>query len=140
MITISTYNIYEYMASKFPDLAGFMKNGTIDKRAQKSIGIFLGSDTRSTGNLAIGGIDCTAVRMLPINIQIRWTDNQKLCDEEAIKIYNALLLEKNNITRNNIKIAYIELLDGSPVSLGRDDKNICEETIRANFYYYVEEE
>ena len=137
MITMSTYTVYEYMKSKFPELAAFMKNGNVDKKAQKSIGVFLGSDTRSNVNLAIGGIDCTSVRMLPININMRWTDNQKSCDDEAIGIYNALLLEKSNFTFNDVKIACIQLLDGCPVQLGRDDKNICEVTIRANFYYYV---
>ena len=137
MITMSTYTVYEYMKSKFPELAAFLKNGNIDRKVEKSIGVFLGSDTRSNGNLAIGGIDCTTVRMIPINISIRWTDNQKSCDDEAIKIYNALLLEENNFTFNDVKIACIELLDGCPKSLGRDDKNICEVVIRANFYYYV---
>ena len=137
MITMSTYTVYEYMKSKFPELAAFMKNGNVDKKAQKSIGVFLGSDTRSNVNLAIGGIDCTSVRMLPININMRWTDNQKSCDDEAIGIYNALLLEKSNFTFNDVKIACIQLLDGCPVQLGRDDKNICEVTIRANFYYYI---
>ena len=137
MITMSTYTVYEYMKSKFPDLAIYMKNGAVDRRAQKSIGVFLGSDTRSTGNLAIGGIECTSVRMLPVNINMRWTDNQKSCDDEAIKIYNALLLEDDNFTFNNVKIACIQLLDGCPISTGRDDKNVCEVTIRANFYYYI---
>lgn len=137
MITMSTYTVYEYMKSKFPELATYLKNGNVDKGAQKSIGVFIGSDTRSNGNLAVGGIDCTTVRMLPININMRWTDNQKLCDDEAIRIYNALLLEEPNFTVNDVKIACIELLDGCPIPLGRDDKNICEATIRANFYYYV---
>lgn len=137
MITMTPYAVYEYMKAKFPDLAPFLKNGSIDKREKQSIGIFLGSDTRSTGNLALGGIDCTTVRMLPININMRWTDNQKVCDDKAVEIYNALLLEEQNFMSNNVKIAYIQLLDGAPQSLGRDDKNVCEVTIRANFYYYV---
>lgn len=139
MITMSTYTVYEYMKWKFPDLSGALKNGTLDKSSPKSIGVFQGSNTRSQGNLAIGGIDCTAVRMLPININIRWTDNQKACDDKAIEIYNALLLETNNFTfkEDGVKIACIELLDPSPVQLGRDSKNVCEVTIRANFYYYV---
>lgn len=137
MITMSTYTVYEYIKSKFPDIAAYMKNGSLDKKAPQSIGVFLGSDTRSNGNLAIGGIDCTTVRMIPININMRWTDNQKVCDDEAIRIYNALLLEESNFTFSDVKIACIQLLDGCPVSLGRDDKNICEAVIRANFYYYV---
>lgn len=139
MITMSTYTVYEYMKWKFPDLSEIIKNGTLDKTSQKSIGVFQGSDTRSQRNLAIGGIDCTIVRMLPININMRWTDNQKSCDDKAIEIYNALLLETNNFTfqKDGVKIACIELLDSCPIQLGRDDKNVCEVTIRANFYYYV---
>lgn len=137
MITMTTSLVCEYMKLKFPELSQLIKNGSIDKRSQKSIGVFLGSDTRSNGNLAIGGIDCTSVRMLPVNISIRWTDNQKIHDDEATTIYNALLLESNNFEVNDAKIACIQLLDGCPKSLGRDDKNVCESVIRANFYYYI---
>lgn len=137
MITMTTYTVYEYMKTKFPELEKVLKNGNIDKRSPQSIGVFLGSDTRSNGNLAIGGIDCTSVRMLPVNIQIRWTDNQNICDDKSTEIYNALLLETTNFLVNDVKIAHIQLLDGCPIPLGRDDKNICETTIRANFYYYI---
>lgn len=137
MITMSTYTVYSYMKDKFPDVAECLKNGALDLKRQHSIGVFQGSDTRSTGNLAIGGIDCTTVRMLPVNIRIRWSDNQKTCDDKAIELYNALLLERNNFDVGEVKIACIQLLDTCPVSLGRDDKNVCEAVIRANFYYYV---
>lgn len=137
MTTMTTYTIFEYMKLKFPELEEFLKNGNVDKRAEKSIGIFLGSDTRHSGNLAIGGIDCTVVRMLPINITIRWTSNQQMCDDESTRIYDTLLLETNNFIVNGVKIACIQMVDGCPITLGRDDKNICEAVIRANFYYYI---
>lgn len=137
MITMSTYTVYEYMKDKFPSLANVLGNGFMDKRNAMSIGIFLGSDTRSGNNLAIGGLECTSVRMLPINIQIRWSENKKLHDEKAIEIYDALLTETQNFEVGSVKIAYIQMLDPCPVTLGRDDKNICESIIRANFYYYI---
>lgn len=137
MITITTSVICKYLKQKFPDISSFVKNGNIDKRAQKSIGVFMGSDTRSNANLSIGGIDCTAVRMIPINIQIRWTDDQQACDNQAVDIYNELLLERQNFDIDEVKVAFIHLLDGAPAPLGRDDKNICEVVIRANFYYYI---
>ena len=137
MITITTYTVYEYMKNKFPDLANILRNGNIDKSADKSIGVFQGSDTRATGNLAIGGIDCTTIRMLPVNIQIRWTSNQREHDNKSVEIYNSLLLEESNFFVGDAKIAHIMLLDSSPKTLGRDDKNICESVIRANVFYYV---
>ena len=137
MITMTTYTVYEYMKSKFPDLSQYLRNGNIEKSKDKSIGIFLGSDNRSNGNLAIGGVECTIIRMLPVNINIRWGENQKVFDDEAVKVYNTLLQEGVNFEFNGVKIACIQMLDGSPVSLGRDDRNVCEAVIRANFYYYV---
>ena len=137
MITMSTYTVYEYMKSKFPELSELLKNGNIDKSKEKSIGIFMGSDNRSNGNLAIGGVECTIIRMLPVNINIRWGHNQKEIDDETIKIYNSLLQEGVNFEFNGIKIACIQMLDVGPIALGRDDKNVCEAIIRANFYYYV---
>lgn len=137
MITLTTSVICKYLKQKFPDISSFVKNGNIDKRAQKSIGVFMGSDTRSNSNLSIGGIDCTAVRMIPINIQIRWTDDQQACDNQAVDIYNELFLERQNFDIDEVKVAFIHLLDGAPVPLGRDDKNTCEVVIRANFYYYI---
>ena len=137
MKTISTYKIYEYLKEKFPDDETFLKNGTIDRNSEKSIGVFLAPSTRATQNIAIGGVDCTTVRMLPVNILVHWTSNQKVCDDKAIEIFDTLLTEKNNFTVSDVKIALIDLLDNSPVYTGRDDKNICEETIRTNVYYYV---
>ena len=137
MITMTASTFFDYMKSKFPDLESILRNGNIDKSAEKSVGVFLGSDTRSTGNLAIGGIDCTTIRMVPINIQIRWTSNQRQHDVKAVEIYNSLLLEKSNFFVGDVKIASIMLLDSCPAPLGRDDKNICESVIRANVYYYV---
>jgi hypothetical protein len=125
------------MKSKFPKLEKYLKNGVVDKGSKYSIGIIQGSDTRSTGNLAIGGIDCTVVRMLPVNIKLRWGDNQQGSDDMSIDIYNKLLLQPDNFMIGDVKIAYIEMLDGCPINLGRDDKNVCESIIRANFYYYV---
>lgn len=137
MTTISTYSIYEYLKDKFPELSKTLRNGNIDRNTPKSVGVFLGSDTRNHGNLAIGGADCTVVRMLPVNIQIRWTEDQKESDEKSIEIYNALLTEESNFMSHDVKFAFIELLDGCPKSFGRDSKNVCESIIRANFYYYV---
>lgn len=137
MITLTTYKFYEYMKEAFPDLGDLLRNGNIDKRAEKSIGVFQGPETRAEGSLAIGGLECTVVRMLPVNINIRWTSNQRDHDNKTVEIYNKLLLEKQNFFIGDVKIASIMLLDSCPVSLGRDDRNICESVIRANVYYYV---
>lgn len=137
MRTITTYVVYEYLKDKFPTLERFLKNGTIDRQSEKSIGIFLGAETRALRNIAVGGIDCTVVRMLPVNVLVHWTTNQKVCDDKATELFDAILCEGSNFNVGDVKIAMIELLDGCPMQIGRDEKNVCESTIRANVYYYV---
>lgn len=136
MRSISTYQIYEYLSTKFPSLSEFIKNGFIDKHLDKQIGIFLAPSTRNLPNLNIGGPDCTTVKMLPVNILLHWTKDQQVCSEQANEIFNALLCEDANFFVGGTKYAYIDLLDPCPISLDRDDKGICEQSIRANFYYY----
>jgi len=137
MITMGTYSVYEYMVSKFPDDELLLKNGAIDSNVEQSIGIFLAPDSRGGDGLSLGGIACTLVRMLPVTIKVRWTQNQKECNDKAIAIYNMMLEQECNFTVGDASIATIQLLDSTPRSLGRDDKNVCEMVIRANFYYYI---
>lgn len=137
MITITTEVICSYLKDRFPELSESVRNGHINKTIGKSIGVFLGPETRTSAPLSIGGIDCTVVRQLPINIKIRWSENQVEHDNLSVSIYNKLLLEEDNFMVGDVKIACIEMLDSCPQSLGRDDKNVCESVIRANFYYYV---
>lgn len=137
MRTITTYTVYEYLKVKFPDLAEILKNGCLDKNKDKSIGVFLASENRSLRNIAIGGIDCTTIRMLPVNIVVHWTSNRLDCDTKATEIFDFILCQEPNFDVGDVKIAMIDLLDGCPVQTGRDEKNICEAVIRANVYYYV---
>lgn len=136
MKTISTYQVYEYLCEKFPDLKDVLKNGFIDKHENKCVGVFLAPSTRNLPNIALGGPDCTTVKMLPVNILLHWTKNQKDCSEKANEIFDALLCQDANFTVGDTKYVYIELLDPCPIGLDRDERGICEQSIRANFYYY----
>ena len=86
MKSISTYQVYEYLCEKFPDLKDVLKNGFIDKHENKCVGVFLAPSTRNLPNMALGGPDCTTVKMLPVNILLHWTKNQKDCSEKANEI------------------------------------------------------
>lgn len=137
MKTITTHNIVAYMKDRFPELVQYLKNGTIDRSTDKCIAVLTGSETRSQPNIAIGGIDCTAVRVLPINIVVHWTTNQYECDSKATEIFDKILCEGCNFKVDDVKIATIDLIDSCPIQTGRDNKNVCESTIRANVFYYV---
>ena len=137
MMIMTTGSVCSYLKDKFPDIAHLFCNGHLKKNENKSIGVFLGSETRANPGLAIGGIDCTVVKYIPVNIHIIWSENQAEHDTMVTNFYKELLLEGNNFYSNDIKVACIELIDGTPRSLGRNERNVCESIIRANFHYYV---
>ena len=136
-MTITTHTIYEYLTNKFPSISKYFKNGMIERHNEKSIGVLKAPSTRAIPNVCIGGIECTAIRMLPINILVHWTKNQHECDIQANRIFDEMLKEYPNFTVGDVNIAYFELLDNCPMSAGKDDHGICECIIRVNVYYYI---
>lgn len=130
-------DVRSFLLSKLPELSGQMVyNGAINRNDEKSIGIFVAPESRSQNTMCVGGAEATVLAMLPVNILVRWTSDYEDFMEEANRIYK-LLQWSQNIEMGNTKVSVIQLLDGNPVDLGRDDKNICECTIRVNIHYYL---
>lgn len=136
MKTLTTNDVTTLLASLFPDDEQHIRNGYIDKQSQFSIGVMM-SEERFGSQIAIGGLDCTPVKALPTNIRVRWGSNTQVHDDKVVGIYNTLLEHGQNFSIGDKVVAYIQLLDSAPISLGRDDINVCESIIRANFHYYL---
>jgi hypothetical protein len=143
MRLLQPYDVYLYLLDKLKvidsetDFTTILKNGTIDKSASKNIGIFRASSTRDGAGICLGGYECTPIGVLPIDIYTRWGTDSQVNDAFISKIYEALATEDSNIISHTRKIAYIKMMDDAPISLGRDENNICESSIRVNFVYYL---
>lgn len=135
---LSTLEVAELIMSSFNSAQGLVRNGFTDKNMEKVIGVELGSPNRSSGLLNLGGLDATEYAMLPINFVIRWTNNFSICNNIANELY-MLLLDISNVTYKRRVFSMVQMLDGTPISLGKD-KDICEMMIRANIIYKLEME
>lgn len=135
MVLLNPSEVCSYIQTKFLEIT--FKNGIIDMNNVHTAGVFMGSDTRQLKPYDLGGSDSTTTKMLPINIELRWSNDSNESYSKAIEVYNEFLKEQFNFYIGSTKVAFISLLDSCPVDLGRDDDNVCRLIIRLNVYYYV---
>lgn len=124
MITIS--NFMEILKAKYPNIKFF--NGCISKD-EKCVGVYARGNAEPP--TAIGSKPSYGV--LPVTLLIHWGENSNECEITANSIYAGL--EEPIEEVNGRRVIQVQLLESTPVNIGRDDSNICEMTIRLNLFY-----
>ena len=124
MITIKHF--IEELKLKCPGIKFF--NGCISKN-EKCVGVFARGN--ATPPTSIGSKPSYGI--LPVTLLVHWGDNSDLCEETANFLYSGL--EEGIKTINNLRVITLELLDSTPINIGKDDNNTCEMTIRLNIFY-----
>lgn len=124
MLTIS--NFLSVLKTKYPNIKFF--NGCVSKD-EKCVGIYARGN--STPPTAIGSKPSYGV--LPVTMLVHWGENSNECEATANSLYEGL--EEGIAEVNGVRVIQLQLLDSTPVNIGRDDSNICEMTIRLNIMY-----
>ncbi len=124
MLTVNDF--VQVLKAKYPDIKFF--NGCISK-GEKCVGVY------ARGNAApISAIGTKpSYNVLPVTLLVHWGENSKDCEATANTLYEGL--EAGIEAINNTRVIQIQMLDSTPVNIGRDDNNICEMTIRINIFY-----
>lgn len=103
-------------------------NGCISKD-EKCVGVYARGQVPPP--IAIG--TKSSYGILPVTLLVHYGENSDTCETVANTLYEGL---ENGIEQiDDVKVIQIQLLDSTPVNIGRDDKNICEMTIRLNIVY-----
>lgn len=124
MLTISDF--ISALKERFPTVKFF--NGCYSKH-EKCVGVYARGNAAPI--VAIGSKSSYGV--LPVSLLVHWSENSKDCEATANSLYEGL--ENGIASINGVRVIQIQMLDSSPVNLGRDDENICEMTIRLNIMY-----
>jgi hypothetical protein len=124
MITIKDF--MNTLKEKHPNIKFF--NGCISKN-ERCVGVYARGN--ATPVTAIGSQP--SYNVLPVVLLIHWGENSHDCETTANTLYSGLVGGIAQI--NNLRVIQIQLLDSTPVNIGRDDNNICEMTIRLNIFY-----
>ena len=119
-------DLVQVLKAKYPDIKFF--NGCIS-RYEKCVGVY------GRGNAApISAIGVKpSYNILPVTLLVHWGENSVDCESAANMLYEGL--EAGIDTINGTRVIQVQMIDSTPVNIGRDDNNICEMTLRINIFY-----
>lgn len=124
MLTVS--NFVSVLKTQYPDIKFF--NGCISKD-ERCVGVYARGN--ATPPTAIGSKPSYGV--LPVTLLVHWGENSNECETTANALYEGL--EEGIAEINGVRVIQLQLLESTPINIGRDDSNICEMTIRLNIMY-----
>ena len=124
MLTVS--NFVPVLKTQYPNIK--FLNGCISKD-EKCVGVYARGNAAPIS--AIGSKPSYGV--LPVTMLVHWGENSNDCETTANTLYEGL--ENGIETINGVRVIQIQMLDSSPVNIGRDDNNTCEMTLRLNILY-----
>lgn len=109
--------------------------GNLDGDLDRCIGVY---NVKKGGahKICIGGKACTKTHEKQISVLIHWTDNPTLAESEAERILDVLSALRNEPTDGGT-VRYMACSE--PISVGRDERGICEYVIEGTVYYESEE-
>lgn len=124
MLTIKDF--INALKGKHPNIKFF--NGCISKN-ERCVGVYARGNATPVSSIG----SQPSYNVLPAVLLIHWGENSHECETTANTLYSGLAEGIAQI--NNLRVIQIQLLDSTPVNIGRDDNNICEMTIRLNIFY-----
>lgn len=107
--------------------------GKMDHKKEKSIGVY---QNKRVGQFktAIGGPALESYGVKFVSLLVHWNKSPRDTEEASKSLFD-ILRDARNVTINNQKIKFIQLLYDEPVDVGTDDFGIYEMVIEAAFVY-----
>ena len=105
--------------------------GNIDSNIDQSIGVYSG---RKSGihKVCLGGEEQTKTKEKDISILIHWSENPSDTEINTFRILDVLTKVRNYEYDGGV-LRFMLLND--PISVGRDNRGICEYVIEGKIYY-----
>lgn len=124
-------DVRDYIATLeiVPDSHVYM--GKMDDKKNKSIGVYQLKQSR-TATISLG--DSGTYKTKPISLLVHWNKSSRETEKVAWQVYETLS-KAQNISVNDKKIIYIQMLQEEPVDVDMDEKRIFERVIEMIIYY-----
>lgn len=111
--------------------------GKLDSKVDKSIGVYNSKHSHAY-QTAIGGSSLKSYGAKYVTFLVHWTESPSETEKVAVRLFK--LLEKaREVTINEEKIKFIQLLVDEPVDVGTDNNGIYEMVIEAAVIYDKQE-
>lgn len=124
-------NVRDYIDSL--NLSEHAYMGKLDNKKEKSFGIYNSRHNRPY-KTAIGGKSLKSYGMKYVSILIHWNKSPRDTEKAAKALFEKLETTRD-VTVNNVKIKFIQLMCDEPISVDTDDDGIYEMVIEATVVY-----
>ncbi len=124
-------DVREWLKSLDPELVEKISVGSIDGNAEKYIGVYA-DESGGTARLCLGGQEQTRMQSKQVKLLVHWTNSPVQAEQKAASLWQLLLGTSGQFGAYQIKTVDP---GAAPISVGRDEKGICEYIIRLKIIY-----
>ncbi len=111
--------------------------GILDAKEDKSIGVYKSKHSNAY-KTAIGGSKLQSYGVKYVTLLIHWNKSLRETETAAFKLFKELETARE-VTINESKIKFVQLLVDEPVDVGTDNKGVYEMVIEAAIIYEKQE-
>lgn len=108
--------------------------GRLDRKQDKSLGVYSRAATGGEAETAIGGGAATRTRVKQISLLLHWNNNANETEQAALALYDALRAA-GSFPMDELMVRYLRLRVPEPVDVGCDDTGVYERVIWMDLYY-----
>lgn len=129
---LTNEQVLEWLKS-LPSKADHYYSGTLDSKKEKSFGVYTLGGGRPNG-MAIGGKATTKTAAHGVSILVHWNQSTRETQNAAIALYEALE-SLESVVIGGHPVNYIQMPYNEPISVGADEKGVCEYVIEFVVWY-----
>lgn len=114
-------------------LSDYTYMGVLDNKKEKSIGVYYGK-REVPYKTAIGGASLQSYGVKSVSLLIHWNKSPSETERASMDVFEALR-DAREVSVNNSKIKFIQLMHNEPIDVGTDENGIHEMVIEAAVIY-----
>lgn len=114
--------------------AGHYYIGKLDRKEDKSLGVYSRASTGTPPTTALGGLASTKTAVKRVSLLLHWNNNAKETEAAAQELFDRLRAAEN-IRIGGHRADYLRLLVPEPVDVGTDETGVYERVIWMDVYY-----
>lgn len=108
--------------------------GKLDRKQDKSLGVYSRSSTGTPPVTSLGGPDSTKTAVKQVSLLLHWNNNAKETETAAQELFDTLRAAEN-IQIGGRKVDYLRLMVPEPVDVGTDENGVYERVIWMDIYH-----
>lgn len=108
--------------------------GKLDRKQDKSLGVYSRAQTGAPPGIALGGLEATKTAVKQVSLLLHWNNNAKETEAAAQALFDRLRAAEN-IQTGGCRVDYLRLLVPESVDVGTDENGVYERMIWMDLYY-----